>query len=119
MKTFIACICFLTPILLQSKSSSCSIDYLDLKSNIKKTLQYNLKDSAAGTRKIFMLNKTYKCYFTYFDSYGGTSISCAYIPDMEQTYFQSDRSSIRENKPKNNLVFKHMNNSFQIKTMCK
>ena len=60
----------------------------------------------------------YVCTLAFFELKNGTMLSCEYKKDMGWTYFQSDRSVLKDDPVTNNLSFRHKSSQIYIKTRC-
>ncbi len=105
-----------------AETASCEIRINDINKGTVYTLneKFTFKEGGAGQRKHFDLpGQDYSCTLAFFDKKIGTMISCAYKPDMEQTFFQSDRTGIKMDNGENTLTFRHKSAYINLETICK
>jgi hypothetical protein len=108
--------------------ANCTIEIEDValeaqtKASSKQTLEFSFSFSIGGKaqRKHFNLaGGKYLCTLAFFDLDSGTSLSCERTDDSGHTYFQSDRSGIKERSARNNLVFRDRASHFVLDASCK
>lgn len=108
--------------------ANCTVEIEDVafevksKSTSKQTLEFTFQFSPGGEaqRKHFELaGGKYLCTLAFFDLDTGTSLSCERTDDSGYTYFQSDRSGIKEHSARNNLVFRDRDSHFVLNGVCK
>lgn len=102
-------------------NATCKIKIEDVNKGVTYTLEQAfdyVKDGAARIREFDTPKNEYACRLAFFDLMNGTMLSCEYKKDMGQTFFQSDRSSLKEASASNNLTFRHKSSFINIKTVC-
>lgn len=125
---------FLIPILAALSSSAlagvanCTIEIEDVASEVQSKTRstqmvefaFDFSPGGDAQRKNFDLaGGTYLCSLAFFDLDSGTSLSCERTDDSGHTYFQSDRSGIKEHSGRNNLVFRDRSSHFVLNAACK
>jgi len=74
---------------------------------------------SSGQRKSFKTpGANYSCTLVFFGLGKGTSLACAFDGDMQETYFQSDRSTQQDPRSDNYLTFRHRGSHFVISSKC-
>jgi len=102
-------------------SATCTIKIEDnkLRSVYKLEHKFVINNEGNGQRKHFEFpGNDYSCTLAFFEINSGTMLSCEYKQDIGQTFFQSDRTVLKE-KPINNLTFRHKSSFITIETKCK
>lgn len=61
----------------------------------------------------------YSCTLAFWELKNGTMLSCEYKKDMGHTFFQSDRSTLKDENTDNHLSFRHKKLQLYLKTSCK
>ena len=101
-----------------SAKGKCDIVIEDVGSGGAKYKLEQTYSSATRFRKSFKLPGTnYSCTHAFFGLEKGTMLSCE-LDELGHHFIQSDRTSIDESKPKNNLNFRYKTSFFVIKTDC-
>lgn len=104
-----------------AKEATCVIRIENTNTSTSKKIERKLKSSAQGDtdRAHFDIDGTdYRCTLAFFDLQTGTMVSCEYKKDSGFTFFQSDRSGLKETNPANNLTFRHLKGFITLKTAC-
>jgi hypothetical protein len=102
-------------------SVMCNIEIEDVSKGVKYNVQHKPKLSGELDVDKFGFDvpgSDYRCWFTFFGLGNGSAIACEYNKDMGYTFFQSDRSVMKESPVKNNLSFRHKGSFIGIKTVC-
>lgn len=72
-----------------------------------------------GRKHFDLPGSNYSCTLAFYSLKQGTMISCGYNKDGGVTFFQSDRTAVKEGKVLvNNLSFRHNSAQFYIHTTC-
>ncbi|MBF0315107.1 MAG: hypothetical protein HQK52_16910 [Oligoflexia bacterium] len=99
--------------------AACKIDMEDINKKLKKSFKIDTSKKKSPSKHNFSLpNSDYSCTLAFFDLDSGTMLSCEFNKDMGQTFFQSDRSVVKEHNPVNNLSFRHLNSQIYIESSC-
>ena len=103
-------------------TATCSIEIDDVINANKYYLEYKfeIEEGGSGQFNSFELPGTddYLCRIAFFDLSTGTMISCEYKKDGGHTFFQSDRSGLKENAM-NRLTFRHGSVFVDVESNCK
>ncbi|MFH1260179.1 MAG: hypothetical protein ABII74_10310 [Elusimicrobiota bacterium] len=106
----------------KSNSAKCKIVIEDVRKGATFTIEHQFvlnKTENSAQRKHFEIpGNDYACTLAFFGLKNGTMFSCEYKKDFGETFFQSDRSVIKESDPANNLTFRHKGAFISIKTKC-
>lgn len=100
----------------------CTINIQDVKTltDYKVDAKFDAADNAGGRRKSFDTpGADYSCTLAFFGLGVGTMLSCAFNGDMQETYFQSDRTTHQDARSDNYLTFRHRGSHFVIGSECK
>ncbi len=107
----------------QADTALCKIEIEDInKGSTKYTVEQKFSFTSDGpaNRKFFETpGNDYKCTLAFFDLKTGTMLSCGYLKDAERTFFQSDRSGVKESPANNMLSFRHNKAFISLKAHCK
>lgn len=104
-----------------AETATCRIEVEDVNKGSTYELQqrFNFNKGGGAQRKHFETpGNDYTCTLVFFETGMGTMISCEYKPDMGQTFFQSDRSVLKDARGANNLAFRHASVFLIIRTKC-
>jgi hypothetical protein len=104
-----------------AETATCRIEIEDVNKGSTYELQqgFTFKEGGDAQRKHFETpGNDYACTLAFFELGMGTMVSCEYKRDMGQTFFQSDRSTLKNASGANNLAFRHVAASLVIKTKC-
>ena len=102
-------------------SAICKIEIEDVNKGTTYNLEHKFafKKGGDAQRKHFETpGNDYTCTLAFFDLNHGTMLSCEYKNDLAQTFFQSDRSVLKDIIVINNLSFRHNKAFIYIKTKC-
>lgn len=107
-----------------AKSANCVIKIEDVnkKTSYKVEQSFNNKyeeDKGAQKKGFDIPGGDYDCTLAFFNLKTGTMLSCGYKKDAGETFFQSDRSALKEANSVNNLTFRHKSTFVSIKSTCK
>ncbi|OIO03271.1 MAG: hypothetical protein COX65_07290 [Elusimicrobia bacterium CG_4_10_14_0_2_um_filter_56_8] len=107
----------------KAKTAKCEVTIEDvLKGTSSRIIhEFSLKSREIGAqKKNFKLpGGDYDCTLSFFGLRRGTALSCEYKQSLGEIFFQSDRSTIKEKKPVNNLSFRHKGAFMNIQTSCR
>ena len=76
------------------------------------------KGNIGGWKHFDLPGGDYACYLAFYEIDKGTMISCEYKKDGGYTFFQSDRSGLKENAV-NRLTFRHGSVFVDVESNCK
>lgn len=76
------------------------------------------KGSIDGWKHFDLPGGDYTCHLAFYGIDNGTMISCEYKKDGGHTFFQSDRSGLKENAM-NRLTFRHGSVFVDVESNCK
>jgi len=102
-------------------SATCRIGIEDVNKGTSYELQqrFTFKKGGDAQRKHFETpGNDYSCTLAFFELGTGTMVSCEYKRDIGHTFFQSDRSALKDSSGSNNLSFRHGSAFLVIKTKC-
>jgi hypothetical protein len=114
-------ISLIIPATSYADNATCKIKIEDVNKGATYTLEQAfdyVKDGAARIKEFDTPGNDYVCRLAFFDILNGTMLSCEYKKDMGQTFFQSDRSLLKEASVSNNLTFRHQSSFINIQTVC-
>ncbi len=117
-----AIVALVFPLSSWAGSATCIIEIEDVNkaSNYALAQTFNFKKDGAGQRKHFELpGNDYNCTLAFFELGKGTMLSCEYKNDMGHTFFQSDRSALKDSSVSNTLSFRHKSAFIVVTTLCK
>lgn len=104
-----------------ANTATCSIEIEDINkgSIYKLEHRFNFEKGDNPQTKYFETpGNDYKCSLIFFGMKNGSALACEYKKDKGRTYFQSDRSTLRDSKITNNLLFRHRSAFLSLKTKC-
>lgn len=102
-----------------AETATCRIEIEDVNKGSTYELQqrFTFKEGGDAQRKHFETpGNDYACTLAFFDLGMGAMVPCEYKRDMGQTFFQSDRRTLRDASGTNNLAFRHASAFLVIKT---
>lgn len=102
-------------------TAACRIEIEDVNKGSTYEFQhrFTFQKSGDAQRKHFETpGNDYACTLAFFELGMGTMVSCEYKRDMGQTFFQSDRSALKDASGTNNLAFRHASAFLVVKTKC-
>jgi hypothetical protein len=104
-----------------AETATCRIEIEDVNkgSTYKVQQRFTFQKGGDAQRKHFETpGNDYACTLAFFELGMGTMISCEHKRDAGQTFFQSDRSALKDISGVNNLAFRHGAAFLVITTKC-
>jgi len=107
-----------------AKSAKCTIEIWDYTSDTKYIVEQSFEYPAnpPGEHKRFKLpGSTYTCALGFYNLEIGTDLICYFgkFGEYQNGFVKSDRTGIKENLAKNNLIFRTSTANFGLKSSCK
>jgi len=110
------------PMFVSADTVTCTIKIEDvLKGNtytIEQKFDYEPGQEISGWKHFDLPGGDYTCHLAFYGTDSGTMISCEYKKDGGHTFFQSDRSGLKENAM-NRLTFGHGSVFVDVESNCK
>ena len=104
-----------------AETANCTINISDVKkgTDYKVESKFNFVKGGKGQWKHFETpGNEYNCNLAFYDMNSGTMISCGFKKDNGETFFQSDRTSLKETPTANHLSFRHGSAFISLKATC-
>lgn len=101
--------------------ATCKVKIHDVNKGTRYSVEENFTfdSTSSAQRKNFEVpGNDYKCTFAFFDLTSGTMIACEYKKDNGITFFQSDRSALKELPKSNRLTFRHESAFISLDASC-
>ncbi len=112
---------FLITNLAWAGSATCNIQIEDVNKATKYSIEHEFiyEPEGRAQRKHFEIpGNDYLCTLMFHELNNGTMLSCEYRNDGGLTFFQSDRTVLKDKDVTNNLSFRHKSAFISIKTKC-
>ena len=108
--------------MLWADSATCKIEIEDVHQGTTYKIEhkFTFKKHGDGQRKHFEVpGNDYACTLAFFELNNGTMLSCEYKKGFPgHTFFQSDRSVLKDKVVTNNLSFRHKTAHIFLETKC-